>query len=103
MQPNESVHHETIRLVSLSFRFRSRMPVVLSTLHCYRKLVARASVGGSCAPSRDAFTSRLRRHFLHRATERSIHLIPFLHLWPESLEARVEFAAKKDIEMLVAP
>ena len=31
MQPNESVHHDTIRLVSLSFRFRSRMAVVLST------------------------------------------------------------------------
>jgi hypothetical protein len=34
MQPNDSVHHEMMRLVSLSFRFRSRMPVVLSTLHC---------------------------------------------------------------------
>src|SRR5687768_18339330 len=30
MQPNDSVHHETIRLVSLSLRLRSRMAVVLS-------------------------------------------------------------------------
>src|SRR5438270_13136618 len=30
MQPNDSVHHETMRLVSLSFRFRSKMAVVLS-------------------------------------------------------------------------
>src|SRR5205809_6082114 len=36
MQPNDSVHHELMRLVSLSLRFRSRMPVVLSMLHCYR-------------------------------------------------------------------
>src|SRR5438045_7296380 len=30
IQPNDSVHHEMMRLVSLSFRFRKRMPVVLS-------------------------------------------------------------------------
>jgi hypothetical protein len=28
------VHHEMMRLVSLNFRFRNRMAVVLSTLHC---------------------------------------------------------------------
>src|SRR5437588_5085977 len=30
MQPNDSVHHETMRLVSLSLRFRRRMAAVLS-------------------------------------------------------------------------
>src|SRR6266480_1399021 len=32
MQPRDSVHHETIRLVSLNFRLRKRMAVVLSTI-----------------------------------------------------------------------
>ena len=31
MQPNDSVHHETIRLVSLKLRLRNRMALVLST------------------------------------------------------------------------
>jgi hypothetical protein len=30
IQPNDSVHHEMIRLVSLNFRFRNRMAAVLS-------------------------------------------------------------------------
>jgi hypothetical protein len=30
-QPNDSVHHETMRLVSLNFRLRRRMAAVLST------------------------------------------------------------------------
>ena len=36
MQPNDSVHHEMMRLVSLSLRFRSRMAVVLSTVALLR-------------------------------------------------------------------
>ena len=32
MQPRDSVHHETIRLVSLNFRLRKRIAVVLSTI-----------------------------------------------------------------------
>jgi len=32
MQPSDSVHHETIRLVSLNFRLRKRMALVLSTI-----------------------------------------------------------------------
>src|ERR1022692_516388 len=71
MQPKDSVHHETMRLVSLSLRFRSRMPVVVSTLHCYGRLVARAPPrcggrrpGGSGPLPRDASIPRLRRHFV---------------------------------------
>src|SRR5437899_1917444 len=30
MQPSDSVHHETIRLVSLSFRLRNKMAAVVS-------------------------------------------------------------------------
>src|SRR5438093_635901 len=32
MQPRDSVHHETIRLVSLNFRLRKRMATVLSII-----------------------------------------------------------------------
>ena len=39
MQPNDSVHHEMMRLVSLSFRLRSRIAVVLS-IEEYRALAA---------------------------------------------------------------
>src|SRR2546430_9709773 len=93
MQPNDSVHHDTIRLVSLSFRFRRRMATVLSM----------KQHGGSSAPSRDVFVSRLRRADSHRATERSIHLVPLLRLWPERLQGRVETAAKENVKLLVAP
>ena len=34
MQPNDSVHQETIRLVSLSFRLRSRIALVVSNFLC---------------------------------------------------------------------
>jgi hypothetical protein len=47
MQPSNSVHHETIRLVSLNFRLRNRMAAVLSTrrLLCETLLGA---MGASC-------------------------------------------------------
>src|SRR5437773_3832727 len=45
IQPNDSVHHETIRLVSLNFRLRSRMAGVLST-----KKVLCNSLFGATAP-----------------------------------------------------
>ena len=35
MQPNDSVHHDTIKLVSLNFRLRKRMAEVLCTSKCY--------------------------------------------------------------------
>jgi hypothetical protein len=35
MQPNDSVHHEMIKLVSLNFRLRKRMAEVLCTSNCY--------------------------------------------------------------------
>ena len=44
MQPNDSVHHDTIRLVSLNFRFRRRIAVVLRTFYRYREFAARASL-----------------------------------------------------------
>jgi len=43
MQPSDSVHHETIRLVSLSFRLRNKMAAVVST----DKLLARISAHAS--------------------------------------------------------
>ena len=36
IHPNDSVHHEMMRLVSLSFRFRSKMAAVLSTISEHR-------------------------------------------------------------------
>jgi hypothetical protein len=33
IHPHDSVHHETIRLVSLNFRLRNRMAAVISTRH----------------------------------------------------------------------
>jgi len=33
MQPNDSEHHDTIKLVSLNLRFRRRIASVLSTRH----------------------------------------------------------------------
>src|SRR5947199_5851396 len=48
MQPNDSVHHETIRLVSLNLRFRNRMAAVVSisaTLTRIKGLAAQ--VGGT--------------------------------------------------------
>jgi hypothetical protein len=38
------VHHDTIKLVSLNFRFRRRIAVVLRTSHRYREFAARASL-----------------------------------------------------------
>jgi len=35
MQPNDSVHHDTIKLVSLNFRLRKRMAEVLGTSKCH--------------------------------------------------------------------
>src|SRR5256885_16126836 len=56
MQPNESVHHETIRLVSLSFRFRRRMAVVVSIVPSYPPFLFRPPhPGGSGAPPREAY------------------------------------------------
>jgi hypothetical protein len=40
------VHHDTIKLVSLNFRFRRRIAVVLRTSHRYREFAARASLTG---------------------------------------------------------
>ncbi len=36
IQPNDSVHHEMIRLVSLNFRFRNRIATVVSTSKHHR-------------------------------------------------------------------
>jgi len=35
MQPNDSVHHETIRLVSLNFRLRRRIASVVASIQIY--------------------------------------------------------------------
>jgi hypothetical protein len=36
IQPNDSVHHEMIKLVSLNFRFRNRIATVVSTSKHHR-------------------------------------------------------------------
>src|SRR5436309_13962457 len=45
MQPNDSVHHDTIRLVSLSLRLRNRMAAVVSTVQVSK----RGNCRGACA------------------------------------------------------
>src|SRR5438270_5245007 len=87
IQPNDSVHHETMRLVSLNLRFRSRMPVV-------------PSIGGSSAPSLDFVVPFPMRESSDGAldppnSEASSYLIPFLQLGPKGLQGRVEIAAKE--------
>src|SRR5947209_4633405 len=88
MQPNDSVHHETMRLVSLSFRLRSRIAVVLS-------------IGGSNARARYRYYGVTRT--CHRATERPIPLVPLFHLRPGVLQGRIQAATKENVEVLVPP
>src|SRR4051812_41051204 len=90
MQPNDSVHHETIRLVSLSFRFRNRIAFVVSTSE--RSTGIRCSRG---APSPRAIGTR-------RQSAAATGLVPLLGLGPERLQRRVEIAAHEDFEMLIA-
>ena len=84
MQPNDSVHHEMMRLVSLSLRFRSRMAVVLSI-----ELQGIDRING---------IYRIGFFFILQ-----ILSVPLLRLGPESLQRRVQVAAKKNIEVFVAP
>src|SRR3989442_883475 len=53
MQPNDSVHHETIKLVSLNLRLRKRMAGVLSTT---AKLARPGGCRGVCGHSRRRLT-----------------------------------------------
>src|SRR6266567_7192610 len=46
MQPRDSVHHETIRLVSLNFRLRKRMATVLSIIGNLARLPAAFYIQG---------------------------------------------------------
>ena len=84
MQPNDSVHHEMMRLVSLSLRFRSRMAVVLSI-----ELQGIDRING---------IYRIGFFFILQ-----ILSVPLFCLRPESLQRRVQVAAKKNIEVFVAP
>src|SRR5881397_2315889 len=74
MQPNDSVHHETIRLVSLSLRLRKRMAAVIAT----RQGSTRGNCRGACAkhlPLNSAFDT-------NAATTSAIHDVQraFLHI-----------------------
>src|SRR5438105_2994998 len=104
MQPNDSVHHETIRLVSLSLRFRRRMAAVLSM----QSTVAQASclwghwASSPMIPPSTGETSvgPTGKMPVLRWLQKSV---PFLRFWPQRFQTRVEIAAKENVEVFVAP
>src|SRR6478752_6286337 len=66
MQPNDSVHHETIRLVSLSLRFRRRMAAVVSIVLRQSSQVLRSSVAAALWAAWEDATNA-HSHAAHRA------------------------------------
>ena len=128
MQPNDSVHHETIRLVSLSFRLRSRMAAVLSitgegqtgfTRFTELFLIRISPVAsrsqtlfGNEVVLETLFPPAAKQSFARKCVpklefgpeRREVHdpLIPLLHSWPDLRQRLVQSLAEKYLEMFVA-
>src|SRR6266404_5704665 len=72
MQPRDSVHHETIRLVSLNFRLRKRIAAVLCTpqVSTSKRSPCNCARGGLTIHDVQSALLHVKRGFFDRFTQR---------------------------------